>query len=308
MRIKVVAIVAMMSLVGCATHPSVSQSVQTQAPKSKLEVRPFIERSAIFFPKKSTTFTLANTYQYPNPMLGVALHYAAENALNSRVDIFVFPYGRAPATRALDDGVMIVRNDIEHVQVSGVYSNVKFGSTEDATFVEHRAMQLPGNVMAPQIAIPGRKFPITFVMDNKAYLSLAYVFYRYLYFIEVRITLPTDDAVRPESIGDKLVDEVIQNIRIDNAGSCGGPIKAVEVKRLPEGQPGTADPVSADGYTFLVLPNATKNQLAQEMITSFFRVVEGGCSSGKIEDDKEKPQTGENMMWLRFTKGDWIDH
>lgn len=301
MRIKIVAIVAMMSLAGCATRPSVSQSVQTQAPKPKSEVRPFIERSAIFFPKKSTTFTLANTYQYPNPMLGIALHYAAENALHSRVDIFVFPYGRAPATRALDDGVMIVRNDIEHVQVSGVYSDVKFGSTEDATFVEHRATQLPGNIMAPQIAIPGRKFPITFVMGNKAYSSLAFVFYRYLYFIEVRITLPTDDPVCPESIGDKLVDEVIQNIRIDNAGSCGGPIKAVE----PEGQPGTADPVSADGYTFLVLPNATKNQLEQEMITSFFRVAEGGCSSGTIDNDKEKPHAGERVLWLKFTKDDW---
>lgn len=308
MRIKVVAIAVMAALAGCATRAPVPQPVQTQAPKSTLEARPFIERSAIFFPEKSTTFTLANAYQYPNPMLGVALHYVAKNAINSRVDIFVFPYGRAPAARALADGVMIVHNDIEHVQASGVYSDVKFGSDEDATFIEDRAMQLPGNVRAPQIAIPGRKFPITFVMDNETYSSLAYVFYRYLYFMEVRISLPTGGAVSPESIGDKLVNEVIQNIRIDNAGSCGGSIKAVEVNRLPEGQPGTVDPVSADGYTLLVLPNATKAQLEQEMLTSFFRVVEGGCASGKIEDDKEKPQAGENMLWLRFTKGDWMDH
>ena len=305
MRFNLVTIAGMMLLTGCATHTAAPQPAQTQTPKPVLLEQPFIERSAIFFPEKSATFTLANTHQYDNSMLGVALHYVEANAAASRIDIFVFPYGRAPATRVLDDGVRIIRNEIERVQASGLYTGVKFGSTEDATVVGSRAAQLPGNVMAPQITIPGRRFPIAFVMDSKTYSSIAYMFYRYLYFIEVRISLPTDSAIRPESIGEKLTTEVVSHIRIDNAGSCGGPIHAVEVKQLPEGQPGTADPVSVDGYTFLVLPNATKEQLEQEMLTSFFRVNEGGCSSGKIEDDKEKPRAGERVLWLKFTKGDW---
>lgn len=305
MRFNLVGIAGIMLLAGCATHTSIPQAPQTPTPKSVPQERPFIERSAISFPEKSASFTLENTYRYDNPMLGIALHYVAANAAAARVDIFVFPYGRAPATRALDDGMRIVRNDIEHVQASGVYTGVKFGATEDATVVVDRGMRLQGSIVAPQIVMPGRKFSIAFVMDSEAYSSIAYVFYRYLYFIEVRISLPGDSAAQPESIGEKLTTEIVSHIHIHNAGSCGGPVSAVEVKQLPAGQPGSADPVSADGYTFLVLPNTSKDQMEQEMITSFFRIAEGGCYSGTIDDDKEKPRTDERVLWLKFTKDDW---
>ncbi|MGE5625569.1 MAG: hypothetical protein ACM3ZT_08485 [Bacillota bacterium] len=281
MRAVIVSVCTLLLIAACAAPasrtappppaPPVEDGVQPQAGLQENKT-PFISKSAVFFPGESADFELVRKYQYPQAMDGVQLTYGYAPLPAAKIDFFVFAAGRAPQDYALKQGMARIRGEISAATKAGLYSDTAFGDESGVSVVSPDGPKLPGGRL--QLAYTAHGIPS---------VSVAYMFYKQLYFVELRLTAP--DSVGVDALtkaGDLAAQEIVPRLHMLSEGGC----ETIDVD-LGDG---AADP----------------NSLLKAMSQGVAQREAEGCPPVKEHPPADfEPKPGEGAMLLTYTADDW---
>ncbi|MGD8379181.1 MAG: hypothetical protein PVI56_06205 [Gammaproteobacteria bacterium] len=203
MRTYSVWIVVALLMAGCAQQPTRQTESKKTAPQA------FIDRSVIYYPLSGDTFEFAREYTYPNVSSGMQLTYRAAELPDARIDIFVYPIGDVPQDQALARDLNDVRSGVDGMVKRGRYADVKYGD-----LTEFNVSLKNGS------ALHGKRLLLAFGLDGSPKTSAAYLAYKQLYLLEMRITVPADSGDMLENVGDRIASETFRKIHILNEGTC----------------------------------------------------------------------------------------
>lgn len=260
MRKSLIVILATMLLAGCA------QNAVRHSDNKKPEPGAFIDRSVIYYPKSGDNFELVKEHTYSDVSAGIQLTYKADDLPDAKIDIFVYPIGDVSREQALARDVNDVRAGVKGMAERGIYSDVKFGELSDFN---------------PSIEdgkhLRGKRLLLRFVHNGSPMASAAYLAYKQLYLLELRITAPADAAQALKDVGDSIATEIFPKIHILNEGTCA-------VLRMPSG--GDSD------------------QIQEALIAGFQHISEISCVTD-FTPDNFKPGENEGLQVLKFQSDDW---
>jgi hypothetical protein len=216
-----------------------------------------IDKSVVTYPKSLDRYTLMkDAYDPANVGNGVSLHYILADAPRELTfDIYVYPLGRVDTAKAVDDAMVEIEGEIRAMEQRQVYSDLKFtdavafdiavplpslltGEREDAgaspdgaasgkashlTEQETRAIVDAAHAAESPTKTTGRKRALTMTVSGTPQQSLASVFYRNLFLISVRATVPVSamPADRFNVVVDRAVQDLVPTMDVQNFGTCG---------------------------------------------------------------------------------------
>ncbi len=278
------------------------------------EAKQFIDQSLIVYPNAVPGLTFVEKkYDPASWTSGVGLHYVITTAPDIRLDVFVYPLGRAPVGQALDAHIKDVQRAVQLYQDRGTYSYVVIGKTEEFNLGAPAPAAEPSPADAPKPAaagpvvegaskketakngadpafekfivdtlapqpIPGRKVSMGFDYEGKPRQSLGYVFNKQLFLFKIRITAETArmNPVQFNQLADDAARALIPAIEVHNAGTCGNIVIAADEK----------DPEAG----------------AQMLITEMARTQREGCSSAL---GKYKAPAGTGQETIVYPADTW---
>lgn len=281
----------------------VAHAKKEKAPQPKQ----FIDRSVIVYPNAVPGFVFAEKkYDPAQWTYGVSLRYGIAAAPDVRLDVFVYPIGRTPASRVLDEHIAVVQAAVKDAGERKVYASVVIDppTTFDiggvAPAAEEKAPapvdestqadkpkkgadpaleKFIQDTMAPK-PIPGRKVAMSFDLEGRPQQSLGYVFNKQLFLFKIRIT--TDKARLStetfNTIADDAARQIIPAITIHNEGKCGVMEIAVDEKK---------DDADAG---------------ARSLITEMVRVQSEGCAAAL---GKAKPPADTGQETIVYPADTW---
>jgi hypothetical protein len=287
--------------------PALAADAPAKAPAA------FIERSLVEVPKAVGDLTLTDAHTYPDRAEdGVGMNFAIAGHPEVRFDVFAYPAGRQPPAEALDAAMTEIEASILELGRQGTYRDIQFAAVAPFAVTLPPAPRRPADATdepaddaeaAPDPKtdkaedpakaaalgelldavgvnarpLEGRRRALTFVLRDAARQSIAYVFYRRLFYVKVRATAARD-ALAPEAFAqvvDAAVGAVVPAIEVTNVGACG------------------AATIHAGGK-----PDA----FAQELMAELTRLEREGCST-------EVPDTplpaGHERLTLVFPADAW---
>lgn len=264
MNIRILAVATFLPLLLAACVPPASKPAEPEGAAA------FISHSAIFFPSETASFELSRKYKYPVAADGVQLTYAYAPLPKAEIDFFVVAAGRGPQDEVLKAGMRRIRGEISAATKAGLYADTVLGDETDAT-----ATGADGKTL------PGRRLQLSYTLHDAKAVSVAYMFYKQLYFVELRITAPTatgSDALL--KAGDLIANEVVPRIHILSEGDC---------EKVTAHVASDADPKAVMA--------AVEQGIAE-------REAEG-CPPVKHQPADFQPKQGEDAMQLSYTAADW---
>ena len=277
MRIGIVSIVVLSFIAGCATQAPTKvfpESAPAQAPATTSgpqSKEPFISRSAVFFPGETQDFALAQKYKYPDVMDGAQLTYRYEPLPNAKIDFFVFAVGRGPQDYILKQGMARIRGEISGATKAGLYADTVFGDESSVTVTAEDGSKLTG-----------ARLQLSYTMHGTPSLSAAYMFYKQLYYVELRISAP--DSAGADALlkaGNLAADEILPRIHMLSEGDC--ETLSIDMSSMPN-------------------PDQVQKSIDQSLA---LRQAEGCPPSKRDKPEDFQPKTGEDMLMLSYTLADW---
>jgi hypothetical protein len=280
----------------------------------------FIDKSYIEVPKTAGLFTLIGTsYESKTFYSGVTTKWKAPEATPSlRVDVFVYPKGRADEAAAAAGSMDEVEAALAEAAKQGLYSNVKKGTRTPFVIVRPDSAVMDGGkkkskaafdptpkpetmavvsgdskdpmlkVFTESMASPnshGLRLTISFDRDGGTWRSAAFVFYRNLFLFKVRISAPveemTDEAF--ESLAVSTAREVVPRIQVTNFGTCGN----ITISEPAKGT--NKDKATQD--------------TGEQLIRGLARVADENCASSPGKKD-EVPAEYERVV-IEYPAGTW---
>ena len=242
-------LVIALAVAACATAPTPREAAN---PSPQTPARPFIERSLVIAPETVGGFRLTNMNDYPGrPDSGVGLRYAHPDFPDVRVDLFVYPMGRAPHDDALRGGMDQLRGELAAIVEQGRYAKLEYGQETafdlDAVSADGEqaaAPPAPAPTVEPESDDPdeqailalvagteaamdtsrGLRLPLRFEHDGAPVDSLAFLFYRGLYLYKGRIS--TSPQAMPADSFDRFANHAMATlmpaVQVRSTGGCAG--------------------------------------------------------------------------------------
>ncbi|MGE7138825.1 hypothetical protein ACQKIE_14465 [Luteibacter sp. NPDC031894] len=264
------------------------------------EHRGVVDDTWIVAPKRLGDATLAAVKNYADEgdiAAGVSLRYRIDNAEWIIADVFIYPAGEGDNTtmlrRAMDD----FRESVSFAERQQIYRNVWWG--DESPYVA---------TLSGGRKIEGRFLPIVFDAQQDMLTSRAYLFYRKLYFVKIRLSTTVDAVDSLAENADGFIASLLDGIDIVSTGTCG---KKMDIVLSAPGQSppaGLKDGVSADGYRLLLAPDGSGTtgraaQMAKTAALAAKRQQANGCTALEytppLEDDTRA------VLHLSFGPDDW---
>ena len=171
--------------------------------------QPFITETAIDVPERTKSAELVNATRAGEAGAGIQASYRAALLPDSRVDLFIYPAGRAPEKEALAFGVQGFLESVAYAEKQGTYSESAIDSS--APFAATREDNTP--LSAHKIA-----FHMT---DHGAMLaSRTWIAYKQNYWFKLRMTAAQASAATLDEEGDPLARELFAKAAALSKGSC----------------------------------------------------------------------------------------
>jgi len=227
------------------------------ATKSDSASSQFIDKSIVTYPTSLGHYSLVKaSYDPADVPNGVSLDYDVADAPHElQFNIYVYPLGRVDTAKAVTGAMVEMTGEIHTLEQQKIYADLKFDDAvefdvavppssilktdekEDAASPEEPAAKAsPGTTkpedsaladalqsLVPPIKTTGRKRSLTMTVRGTPSQSLAYVFYRNLFLISVRATVPVS-TLPPDKFNalvDRAVQDLVPTMDIQNFGDCG---------------------------------------------------------------------------------------
>lgn len=233
------------------------------APASARDVpkQPFIVRTHVVAPLKVGDFVLEGTrYDPANKLAGVAIRYFLPGQEETRIDLFVYPYGQGDSEDALDHGMREFRATLEAAEQSGYYRGLTVADAvefdiplpsappdaaepaetaagpptaatadPDPDPAEARRIAMLAELLGEGRHVDGRMIELAYDYPGQAegewlpMHSRGYLLYRHLYFFKGRISAAESriDAAAFAALADRAMRELVPAVQAYNIGSCG---------------------------------------------------------------------------------------
>lgn len=228
---------------------------------------------------------------------GVSLRYRFEKAEWVVADVFIYPAGQGDEGKMLARAATDFRESVAFAERQQIYRNVWWGDEAPYT----------ATLSAGRVA-QGRFLPIVFDAQQEMLASRAYLFYRKLYYIKIRLTTTVEAVDSMSENADRFIAALLDGVQVVSSGSCA---RQMDVAVLAPGQsppPDLAGGVSSDGYR-LALPAgkpgtpAYAARMAKAMATAAKRQVASGCTV--LPYDPPPDDAARAVLHLRFEPDDW---
>ncbi|WP_072323789.1 hypothetical protein [Luteibacter sp. UNCMF366Tsu5.1] len=264
------------------------------------EHRGVVDDTWIVAPKRLPGATLAGVKNYADEgdiAAGVSLRYRIDNAQWIIADVFIYPAGEGDSAAMLRRAAEDFRESVAYAERQQIYRNVWWGDESAYTAT------LPGGR-----TVEGRVLPIVFDAQQDMLASRAYLFYRKLYFVKIRLSTTVDAVESLADDADSFIANLLGGVDIVSVGTCG---RRMDLVMVPPGQtppPDLKDGASSDGYRVLLRGGkpgtpAYAAQLAKTMTLAAKRQRASGCTlldyHPPLEDDTRA------VLHLSFGPEDW---
>lgn len=262
--------------------------------------RGVIDDTWIIAPKRLAGASLAAVKNYADEgdiAAGVSLHYRIDNADWIVADVFIYPAGEGDSATLLRRAMEDFRESVAFAERQQIYRNVWWG--EEASYTAS---------LAGGKKLEGRFLPIVFDAQQDMLTSRAYLFYRKLYFVKIRLTTTVDAVDSLSEKADHFIGSLLDGVDIVSVGSCG---RTMDIEALAAGQsppPDLKDGVSADGYRVVLKANRAGipdhgERMTKTMSLAAKRQLATGCTTldynPPLEDDTRA------VLHLSFGPDDW---
>ena len=203
----------------------------TDTPPGEL---PLIETSHVIAPRTVGDFVLEQgKYDPQYKALGVALRYRLKDEQALRMDVYVYPAGRAEPRQALARGMQDFRQSLRDAETHGMFEDMR--TLDDAAFALAPPPAQPRGgqgtqpdalaALAGRASVPGQRLRMAFAMPplQTRMHSNGYLFYRQLYYFKVRASAAAEriERARFDALADRGARQLVQAIEVWNQGGCG---------------------------------------------------------------------------------------
>lgn len=287
-------------LAGTGTHAQLAAAEPPLALPGPVEHRGVVDDTWIVAPKRLGDATLAAVKNYADEgdiAAGVSLRYRIDNADWIIADVFIYPAGEGDNATMLKRAMEDFRESVAFAERQQIYRNVWWGDESPYTAT------LPGGQK-----VEGRFLPIVFDAQQDMLTSRAYLFYRKLYFVKIRLSTAVEAVDSLAENADAFIANLLGGIDIVSTGTCG---KKLDILVSAPGQPppaGLKDGVSPDGYRLLLKPGRPgtaghATDMAKTAALAAKRQQANGCTTLEynppLEDDTRA------VLHLSFGPDDW---
>lgn len=228
---------------------------------------------------------------------GVSLRYHLDGADWIIADVFIYPAGEGDTTKMLKQAADDFRESVAYAERQEIYRNVWWGDEAPytATLSGGRKLQ-------------GRFLPIVFDAQQDMLTSRAYLFYRKLYYIKIRLSTTVEAVDSLAERADGFIVSLLNGVDIVSVGSCG---RKMDIVALPSGQRAPADftdGVSPDGFGIAITMSRPggptyATQMSKAMVTAARRQLATGCTS--LDYKPPGDDSTHAVLHLKFGPDDW---
>jgi len=201
-------------------------------PCAAKEPSQWLDSSVVSFPEKSDKYTLKGTlFDQQQFVYGVASNWTVEGAPKDlKLDVYVYPLGRNSEEEVVKAQIADVENGVKEAAKQGLYANPVVGARTPFVVVrpaeEAKDKQPPPFDPTPKDESSnshGIRQSFGFEREGTKYRSLAYVFYRSLFGLKVRISVPEGEMSQAdfEAEADRAARWLVPQIAVNNYGTCG---------------------------------------------------------------------------------------
>ncbi len=287
--------------------------------KDPPKAQQFVDRTYVEVPKTAGPFVLLGTsYDAKEFSTGVATEWkTAAGSPSLRIDVFVYPQGRADEAEAVAGSMGEVEAAIAEAEKRGIYSKSKLEGRApfvvvrpdptvlndgkkpkaafDSTPLPESKLEVAGDSKDPMLKALAESQPspnnhglrqnISLDRDGGTWRSAAFVFYRHLFLFKVRISVPVEEMSQQDfdRLADSAAREVVPRINVVNYGACG----TIEVAVPPKGS--AKDKTDAEG--------------AAELIRGIARIGYENCANAPGDKDEVPP--GFERVVIEYPAGTW---
>jgi hypothetical protein len=262
--------------------------------KADADARPLIETSYLIAPSQVGDFVLDGaSYDDKNKYAGAGFRYALKGHQEIRVDIYVYPVGRAPQAQAIASGMIEFKSGIEQAQQAGLYRDLEILSEDDFPL----EVPEPAKSAAAELTLDAKllkaiastktvgkrlRMHNTLVNGGFPMFSDGYLFHRQLYFFKVRASAARDriDQVQFDALADHAARTLVPAIEVANVGGCSK--KVIEV------------PKDADSETF-----------AQILVVRTAEIQGENCFEDAAAAKLDEKSKDARVVRIDFTANDW---
>jgi len=298
-RWKVIPVLAGL-MAAASLHAQEAATGEPLALPDMQEHRGVVDDTWIVAPRRLSDATLAAVKNYADEgdiAAGVSLRYNIDHAEWVIADVFIYPAGEGDTETMLKRAAEDFRESVAFAERQQIYRNVWWGEESPYTAL------LPGGRK-----VDGRVLPIVFDAQQDMLTSRAYLFYRKLYFVKIRLSTSVEGVDGLAENADRFVASLLDGVEIVSVGGCG---RRMDLVMEAPGQPAPADlpdGVSADGYRVLLKANRAgstsgRAQLTKTMMLAAKRQQATGCTTLQynppLEDDTRA------VLHLSFKPEDW---
>ncbi|SEW19865.1 hypothetical protein SAMN04515660_2917 [Luteibacter sp. 329MFSha] len=287
-------------LAGAGVHAQEAANAGPVSLPDMQEHRGVVDDTWIVAPRRLADATLAAVKNYADEgdiAAGVSLRYHIDNADWLIADVFIYPAGEGDNAAMLKRAAEDFRESVAFAERQQIYRNVWWGDESAYT------ANLAGGRKAE-----GRFLPIVFDAQQDMLTSRAYLFYRKLYFVKIRLSTAVEAVDSLAENADRFVASLLDGVDIVSVGNCG---RRMDILVATPGQAPPADlkdGVSADGYRVLLPANragstSTRSQLAKVMSLAAARQQATGCTTLEYNPPLENGTRA--VLHLSFQPEDW---
>jgi hypothetical protein len=156
--------------------------------------------------------------------------------------------------------------------------------------------------------LEGRFLPIVFDAQQDMLTSRAYLFYRKLYFVKIRLSTTVEAVDSMAEKADRFIGGLLDGVDIVSVGGCG---RKMEIMALTAGQPAPddfTDGVSPDGFRVAVKVGKAggasyTTQMTRAMAIAARRQLATGCTTLDYKAPAE--DASHAVLHLSFGPDDW---
>lgn len=229
--LAVAGLLVLAPVAGATTTPAPAKDTRATPPAADDDEaaapRPFIERSLVLVPERAGALTLADVHVYERSEDGIGYRYRHPDFPDVRIDLFVYPRGRADRGFALEEGMAGLRASIDYAVAQGGYTDLTYG---DEGPIDLRLVGADGSRLseAPAAADDqddrhlGRRLALQLSIQGEPLDSRAFLFYDALYLIKGRISASPQDLPGEafDRFADRAMADLVPAVTVRNTGGC----------------------------------------------------------------------------------------
>lgn len=260
------------------------------------DARPFIEISHLIAPGRVGDFVLeGSSYDDKTKYAGAGFRYALPGHQETRIDVFVYPAGRAPQEQAINSGMVEFKGGIEQAQQAGYIKDLEFVS-DDVFPLEAPAVVAASTADTPDPAearllaalaatrVVGKRLQMrdTMVSGGFPMYSNGYLFYKQLYFFKVRVSAARDriDDAQFQALADRAARSLVPALEVANVGACAN--KVIEIS-----------------------PDADADAFAEALVRRTAEIQGENCFENDAEAELDKKSKDADVVDIHFDVQDW---